>query len=377
MTIMRRSISVICTWIVLLFLIVSSTSCATIFCGTRPNIYIEGDVDEPVTIVSSYGEWKDVELPTTVKVRRHQLEGQRIQISSAHHTFDDIVLQKTFNEVSLFSLAVDLPFVVDLLTNAVSKPKYNNFHIIPKDSLENGDSVRMTVPTTTITASRKKQTELLPMKYPRHEITVSLGLGRNQADHLRDSFSKPFINRYHLEEDNWIHDFFGKSYKTTKVDYHYRFNRKWEMGAMVAWGWSSENYKYTIYETPINELSSSDKNQPKVLGQNCGYQKSNTFSFAPSVRYTWYEVPKFRVYSRVALGMMRHHIRFDTEQWEGTENVPLTTLINNSSNTQTRWRMAYQISPLGISFGKPSRWINLEVGYGFLGVVNFGYSFCF
>ncbi|MBR4367285.1 MAG: hypothetical protein IKP43_10965, partial [Bacteroidaceae bacterium] len=65
---MRRSISVICTWIVLLFLIVSSTSCATIFCGTRPNIYIEGDVDEPVTIVSSYGEWKDIELPTTVKV---------------------------------------------------------------------------------------------------------------------------------------------------------------------------------------------------------------------------------------------------------------------------------------------------------------------
>ena len=51
------------------------SSCATMFSGTKADIFIEGDVDEPVTINSSAGVYKDVTLPTLVEVKRRQLNG--------------------------------------------------------------------------------------------------------------------------------------------------------------------------------------------------------------------------------------------------------------------------------------------------------------
>ena len=64
------------------------------FSGTRADIMIDGDVDEPLTILSSHAEYQDVTLPTIVEVKRKHLDGQHIQITSEHHTFDDIVLEK-------------------------------------------------------------------------------------------------------------------------------------------------------------------------------------------------------------------------------------------------------------------------------------------
>ena len=114
------------------------------FSGTKADIFIDGEVDEPVTVCSTAGLYKDVNLPALVEVKRRHLNGQHIQITSEHHSFDDIVLEKTFNEWALVSaLAYGTGFFIDLMTNAVSKPKYDQFFIKPLDSLSTAGSVRM------------------------------------------------------------------------------------------------------------------------------------------------------------------------------------------------------------------------------------------
>ena len=42
--------------------------------------YIDGDVDEPVTITTSFQTYEDVELPQVVKISRKAIDGQRRQI---------------------------------------------------------------------------------------------------------------------------------------------------------------------------------------------------------------------------------------------------------------------------------------------------------
>ena len=86
-----RDISVL----VLLISAMLCSSCATIISGSTADIHIDGKVDEPITVVTTHGEYKDLSLPATVKVKRRSLDGQHIQISSPSYAFSDIVLRET------------------------------------------------------------------------------------------------------------------------------------------------------------------------------------------------------------------------------------------------------------------------------------------
>lgn len=356
----------------------SFTSCATIFSGVKADIFIDGDVDEPVTINSSAGEYKDVTLPTLVEVKRHQLDGQHIQISSEHHTFDDIVLRKSFNGLAIFSaLMYGTPFLIDLATNAVSKPKYDQFYIKPTENVTEDDTLHGKRPMVTISTMgpetrARLRFQQLPAKYPRHEFNVTLGFGSNQADHSTQRFIDGIIQPRHMETESMCGDIFGDSYMMGKVEYHYRLNRKWDIGAFAAWGRSSETY------TNEGFLVAEQIKIPNPVIITRGSERSRSFSFAPSVRYTWYERKYCRLYSRAALGMMRNHFHFDLEERKGKGPYePLGELDHQESINNTKWRMAFQLSPVCINFGTDPVRFFFELGYGCLGVCNVGLGFCF
>ncbi|MBO4607277.1 MAG: hypothetical protein J5682_05210 [Prevotella sp.] len=376
---MKQVASIIPQSLFAVLLVLIFTSCATMFSGTKADIFIDGDMDEPVTISSSAGEYKDVTLPTLVEVKRRQLNGQHIHVTSEHHVFDDIVLEKTFNEWALVSaLVYGTPFFIDLMTNAVSKPKYDQFYITPLDSLPAADSLhrkRPLVMVSTMDAHTRARLrgQQLPTKYPRHEINVSLGLGSNQADRSTKRFVDDIIQPLDMGREGECGDIFGDSYFVGKLEYHYRLNRKWDIGAMAAWGISSESYTNRYYY-----MDEQHENETPGTYTD-GYSKCRSFSFAPSVRYTWYETRTYRLFSRVSLGMMRNHFKFDMEEWrEGNENMSRGSIIREESIDKTKWRMAYQLSPIGIIVGgsSPLRFV-AEVGYGCLGVCNIGLAFCF
>lgn len=79
----------------------SLTSCATILSGSANKIYIDGDVDEPVTIVTEKQTYENVELPAMIKINRHGIDGQRVKIKSENYEYKDIVLEKKINAVTL------------------------------------------------------------------------------------------------------------------------------------------------------------------------------------------------------------------------------------------------------------------------------------
>jgi len=350
--------------------------------GTKADIFIDGDVDEPVTISSSAGEYKDVELPALVEVKRRRLNGQHIRITSEHHTFDDIVIQKTVNAWAIVSaLLYGAPFFVDLMTNAVSKPKYDQFYLTPKDVTTATDSLHSSKYTINIPAMehatraqlRERQ---LPAKYPRHEFSATVGVGPNQADRSTNRFVDDIIQPRHMETDAGCADIFGDSYIMGKMEYHYRLNRKWDIGAMVAWGKSSQAYTDEHYYTAEQ---AQQEPQAHPVSFTSGYLSGRSFTLAPSLRYTWYETRSFRLFSRVSLGMMRHHLLFDLDKWKYEEKnkPPHNVVVRETSIDKTTWRMAYQVSPFAMSIGNGPLRLTTEVGYGCLGVFHIGLSVCF
>ncbi|MBO4850106.1 MAG: hypothetical protein J5529_04285 [Prevotella sp.] len=377
---MKGITSTLCRLVAPSCLVLLFTSCATMLSGTKANIIIQGDVDEPVTIVSSCGECKDVTLPTHVKVKRRHLDGQHIQISSEHHTFDDIVLKKAFNEWAIASvLFYGVPFAIDLMTNAVSRPKYDSFYIRSNDSISPTDTLRALSSVYTATTHPSMaylHSRPLPEKFLRHEVNGTIGLGRNQASPSTHSFIDDNLLRYHLENETECFDLFGESYIVRKVEYHYRLNRKWDVGAFAGWGLSCDTYREE-YDAPAQEAKGNGREKDTPVS-TYGLERCRTFSFAPSVRYTWYETRSCRLFSRVAVGMMRHHRHFEVERQKYDKQLRKSITVGDVESTDdTKWQLAYQLSPIGVSVGGPNLRFFAELGYGCLGVVNIGVSLCF
>lgn len=367
--------------IALLLLTVLYTSCATIISGSSAKIQIDGNVDEPVNIVTSKDVYRDISLPTTVEVNRRSLDGQHIQISSENYAFSDIVLRKSTNSWSILSAALyGVPLLVDLMTNAASEPAQNHFFITPgaprsqADSLYRADSLRWVEAEREV--KEQQRARQLPIRYKRHELRGSLGFGECQASHDKDKMISTYKDYFGVTNAFECGDIFGDAFVQAGIEYHYRLNRKWEIGMLVNWAVSNDNY-----DTGNDfDYYNSSYGYPHLYGY--ANEHCNFFVFAPSVRYTWYETLGIRSYSRIALGTMRHHLKFDYTNYYWSAYDPLPD-ISTQKPEQTggvemiKWRMAYQLTAIGASVGGKSFNFFGELGYGSLGIVRLGLGFMF
>lgn len=114
------------------------SSCATIVSGGNPSITINGNISEPVTIVTEEQTYPNISLPAVVKVNRHHLDGQRIRITSDNYKFNDIILEKSVNGWAFGNILLGglIGWGVDLATNCVSKPAQTQFTILPLEKQE-------------------------------------------------------------------------------------------------------------------------------------------------------------------------------------------------------------------------------------------------
>ena len=370
--------------LVLLISAMLCSSCATIISGTTADIHIDGDVDEPITVVTTHGEYQDLSLPATVKVKRRNLEGQHIQISSPSYAFSDIVLRRSVNPWSILDAFYGVPLLVDLMTNAASVPAQNRFFVTPDaprsqaDSLHRADSLRLVKAEEGFRQAQLLARQL-PEHYHRHEIRGGLGFGFCQADHDRDRMIDAHIQRYGIYAEGECFDIVGDAYLQAGVEYHYRLSRKWDVGVLADWGISRESYSSYDFQSGHADPVTDDPEYYAFANELCRF-----FVFAPSLRYTWYEQRYFRSYSRIALGCMRHHLTFDYKRypWIGyypadNESYSDQTPVFTDSTDEIKWRMAYQLTAIGISFGSQSFNLFGELGYGSLGVVRVGACYMF
>ncbi len=136
---MRKFVSIISymTMCTLLF-----SSCGTIFSGSSTKIKLEGQSAEPVNITTSKGTYNQVYLPIEVRVSRHGLKGQRINISSENYTYPDIVLGKKVNPWTFANIILGgvIGWSIDLATNGVSIPNEKRFIVSGNPKTSNQQS---------------------------------------------------------------------------------------------------------------------------------------------------------------------------------------------------------------------------------------------
>ena len=352
-------------------------SCATLISGNTATVAIDGNIEEPVTIITSYDIYPDTLLPVEVEVRRRHLDGQHIKIQSPSYSFHDIILHKTINPWAVGSIALyGAGVFIDLLTNAVSNPAQKQFFIKPDapssqaDSLFRVDSIRWEQ-----MRQIKLQARQLQKQYNRHEINIGFGFGANQSDNDRNQMVNSYLEKYRLEPSGECFDLNGDNYISANIEYHYRLNRKWDIGAFATWGASADSYgeKYVVYDEPTHRTEATER--------------CNFFAMSPSVRYTWYEDRTLRAYFRLAAGVMRHHLRFDYHEYPLTPRIAgedhgdiindaLTSPYYDDTN-QIKWKIAWQVTPLAVSMGNTPYRFFAELGYGCLGVLRMGMSLNF
>lgn len=123
------------------------SSCATIVSGGDPSVTIKGDVDELVDIRTEKQTYQGVLLPAVVKVNRHKINGQRIQVTSKNYTFPDIVMDRKINGWAFGNVLIGglIGLTIDLATNSVSLPAQNEYIVVPQPKQQNkekNDSIK-------------------------------------------------------------------------------------------------------------------------------------------------------------------------------------------------------------------------------------------
>lgn len=110
------------------------TSCSTLFKGGNPLITIDGDTPDPVTIVTDVKAYDSVYLPYKVEVKRHKLQGKRIQIIQEGKTYRDVVMEKTTSGWAFGNILIGglIGWGIDLITNSVVEPSKTYYYIEEK-----------------------------------------------------------------------------------------------------------------------------------------------------------------------------------------------------------------------------------------------------
>ena len=201
--------------------------------------------------------------------------------------------------------------------------------------------------------------------FRRHEFSASLGFGANPADkEVNNALDKHYIHR-DWYGDGECGDILGESFAMLNLEYNYRLTKQWAIGAIMGWGRASEGY----YRFPNEHLSDFPTEEDRYSTREDADMTSKVFYVAPSLRYAWFLRGKFRLYSRLAVGAMRQHTSFKVTRWE--ENKPSTKLTDASSD-EVKWKLAYQLTPVGFDFGIEPIRVYSELGYGCRGVFTIG-----
>lgn len=105
-----------------------STSCASIFCGTKAKVTFDCNVKENVNLLIDGVKHYEVSFPFTTKVKRGYDDTVVKAEAEAYHS-ETIVIDKKFNPISIINLGNVLGWGIDAATGAITKPADNYYFI--------------------------------------------------------------------------------------------------------------------------------------------------------------------------------------------------------------------------------------------------------
>ena len=338
------------------------TSCATIISGTRADVVIDGDAPEPLTIVADEQTFDSVSLPASISIRRKSLTNP-IKLTSPSYEYSDVIPGRSTNHwvwANYFNMFFGLP--VDLISDAIYKPALSRYYINKRSKNEGvGDMQLQPVGVYYVEQPPVSREQC----YYRHEVSVLLGLGSSV---WRGSHSQQLDYFYDVEMENSF--FCGIDVRGVSWDirYFYHFNPRLAVGA--AFG------KARAYDKLVTPY---DERQPEAnaLPYYAHVHTRSTFAM-PAVKYSWIYDNAFSVYSMAALGAQYSHT------WASVHSVQASLFpeIQYEHHRQEvfnkkQWKLAPQLTAVGIDFGGRHFRAFAELGYGIEGVFNIGLNYRF
>lgn len=105
-------------------------SCASIVCGTKAEVVLNGNVDEPIDVQTDYKMYERQYLPAVVKVKRGK-ETSKITLTSENYDYQDILVPKKTNGWVWGNLAFGgiVGAIVDCADGAAWKPAEESYYV--------------------------------------------------------------------------------------------------------------------------------------------------------------------------------------------------------------------------------------------------------
>ena len=110
---MKQFITLICAGLLM-------SSCATIFCGSKTKVTFDGEISEKATLT--------IDGMKHTKLRR-SCDETVVKIESPNYTAEPIIINKSFNAVSVINLLNILGWGIDAATGAITKPEFKFYQI--------------------------------------------------------------------------------------------------------------------------------------------------------------------------------------------------------------------------------------------------------
>ena len=104
------------------------TSCATVFCGSKAKVTFDGDVTEKATLTIDGRKHTNVTFPYTTKIRRG-FDETIVKVEAPNFSAEPIIINKSFNAVSVINLLDILGWGIDAATGAITKPEFKFYQI--------------------------------------------------------------------------------------------------------------------------------------------------------------------------------------------------------------------------------------------------------
>ena len=113
-----------------------TTSCASIFCGTKAKVTFDSNIKQCATLSIDGIKHHDVTFPYTTKVARG-FDDTIVKAEAKDYKTETIVIDKKFNPVSIINLTDILGWGIDAATGAITKPAQKVYEIeFKKESKE-------------------------------------------------------------------------------------------------------------------------------------------------------------------------------------------------------------------------------------------------
>lgn len=210
--------------------------------------------------------------------------------------------------------------------------------------------------------NRPKQswTAKLSAQY-RHEAVLQLGIGSSiDRGKLYDSFYDRLYERFEIESDAAC---FYLGPTATGAQYYYHPLPGLGVGGSVGYAKGVEGMdQYFATLGDGTRCYDRDKFTPYY-----GDLYTRSFYVMPAMKYDWLDFRFVRFYVKGALGVQ--HLKYE---FRDKDNTPQGHQFDEDG-----WRMAGQITPLGVSIGSRMVRLFFELGYGVEGTFNMGLSLNF